>query len=179
MFTWYKNSAVCLAYLEDLPSDVDFKQGLARCRWLSRGWTLQELIAPKHVEFYDQTWTKRTTKLASTTVLAEATGVNEGVLANIAGLAHLPVAQRMSWVSRRQTTRAEDIAYCMLGIFDIHMHLLYGEGGKAFIRLQEEIAKQTCDLSLFAWTAPPPKLSSDPHKEFSLRHLKSLPAATG
>src|SRR2546423_1330339 len=60
MFTWYKNSAVCLAYLEDLPSDVDFKQGLARCRWLSRGWTLQELIAPKHVEFYDQTWTKRT-----------------------------------------------------------------------------------------------------------------------
>jgi len=60
----------------------------------------------------------------------------------------------MSWISKRQTTRIEDMAYCMLGIFDIHMPLMYGEGAKAFLRLQEEIAKQTCDLSLFAWTTP-------------------------
>lgn len=163
MFAWYKNSAVCLAHLEDFPGDVFFEQGLARCRWLSRGWTLQELIAPQHVEFYDQTWTKRATKLDSTKLLAKETGVNERVLADCAHLAHLSVAQRMSWVSRRQTTRAEDIAYCMLGMFDIHMPLIYGEGDKAFMRLQEEIAKQTCDLSLFAWTAPPPEPSSDSH----------------
>src|SRR5438045_1186489 len=86
MFAWYKNSTVCLAYLEDLPGDVDFEHGLARCRWLNRGWTLQELIAPQHMEFYDQTWTKRTTKLDSTTLAAKATGVNTGVLADSAHL---------------------------------------------------------------------------------------------
>ncbi|KAF2492468.1 HET-domain-containing protein [Lophium mytilinum] len=162
MFAWYKNSAVCLAYLEDLPASVDFENGLASCRWVSRGWTLQELIAPQEVEFYDQAWTKRTTKRASADLLAKATGVQEAVLADSAYLTNLSVAQRMSWVSRRQTTRAEDIAYCMLGIFDIHIPLVYGEGDKAFKRLQEEIAKQTCDLSLFAWLAPLPEPSSDP-----------------
>jgi hypothetical protein len=160
MFAWYRNSAVCLAYLEDLPGDVDFAQGLPLCRWLTRGWTLQELIAPANVEFYDQTWTKRTTKLLAAAFLADTTGVSGGVLADSYLLNFLPVAQRMSWVSRRQTTRTEDIAYCMLGIFDIHMPLIYGEGDKAFTRLQEEIAKQTCDLSLFAWKAPPPEFST-------------------
>ncbi|KAF2815755.1 HET-domain-containing protein [Mytilinidion resinicola] len=163
MFAWYKDSAVCLAYLEDLPTEVGFEEGFHSCRWLSRGWTLQELIAPQNMEFYDQAWTKRTTKRASTKLLAKVTGVQEAVLADSTNLTSLSVAQRMSWVSRRQTTRAEDIAYCMLGIFDIHIPLIYGEGEKAFMRLQEEIAKQTCDLSLFAWAAPPPEPSSDPH----------------
>ena len=156
MYAWYKNATVCLVYLQDLPHDTTFEHGLARCKWLTRGWTLQELIAPRHVDFFDQVWTKRTTKLASTKLLATATGVDEAVLAGKAPLGRIPVAQRMSWLSQRRTTRIEDMAYCMLGIFDIFLPLIYGEGEKAFLRLQEEIAKQTCDLSLFAWTAPPP-----------------------
>ncbi|KAH7063798.1 heterokaryon incompatibility protein-domain-containing protein [Paraphoma chrysanthemicola] len=158
MFAWYKHAAVCLVYLEDLADDVAFDTGFAGCKWRTRGWTLQELIAPQHVEFYDQNWTLRTTKVVSKAVLTAATGVSEDVLHDSALLARLPVARRMSWVSRRQTTRVEDMAYCMLGIFDIHMPLIYGEGEKSFVRLQEEIAKQNCDLSLFAWKAPRPPL---------------------
>jgi hypothetical protein len=66
------------------------------------------------------------------------------------------IAQRMSWASRRETTRSEDIAYCLMGIFDVNMPLLYGEGTKAFVRLQEEILKRSYDYSLFAWTTPKP-----------------------
>ncbi|KAH7076176.1 heterokaryon incompatibility protein-domain-containing protein [Paraphoma chrysanthemicola] len=153
MFAWYKHAAVCLVYLEDLAHDVAFDTGFVRCKWRTRGWTLQELIAPQFVEFYDQNWTLRTTKIAAKTVLTARTGVSEDVLLDSALLARLPVARRMSWVSHRQTTRIEDMAYCMLGIFQIHMPLIYGEGEKSFVRLQEEIAKQNCDLSLFAWTA--------------------------
>jgi hypothetical protein len=66
------------------------------------------------------------------------------------------IAKRMSWASRRETTRSEDIAYCLTGLFGVNMPLLYGEGEKAFIRLQEEILKRSNDHSLFAWTAPKP-----------------------
>ena len=161
MFAWYKHAAVCLVFLEDLADNVDFNHGFASCKWPTRGWTLQELIAPQHLEFYDQNWVKRTTKLESRAVLTAATGVSEEVLEDSALLPRLPVARRMSWVSRRQTTRLEDMAYCMLGIFDIHMPMIYGEGEKSFVRLQEEIAKQSSDLSLFAWKAPPPEQSGD------------------
>jgi len=163
MFDWYKHAAVCLVYLEDLADNVDFDHGFVNCKWPTRGWSLQELIAPQHLEFYDQNWIKRTTKLESRAVLTAATGLSEDVLEDSALLARVPVAQRMSWVSRRQTTRLEDMAYCMLGIFDINMPLIYGEGEKSFLRLQEEIAKQNSDLSLFAWKAPPPEQSSDDH----------------
>ena len=163
MFAWYKYAAVCLVYLEDLANDVDFDHGFTSCKWHTRGWTLQELIAPRHLEFYDQNWIKRTTKLQSRAVLTAVTGVSEDVLEDSVLLARLPVARRMSWVSRRQTTRLEDMAYCMLGIFDIYMPLIYGEGEKSFVRLQEEIAKQSGDLSLFAWKASPPAHDSDSH----------------
>jgi hypothetical protein len=63
----------------------------------------------------------------------------------------------MSWASNRQTTRVEDIAYSLLGIFDINMPMLYREGEKAFIRLQEEIIKKSNDLSIFAWKPGDPK----------------------
>jgi hypothetical protein len=74
-------------------------------------------------------------------------------LTNNADLLEVPVGKRMSWTSSRRTSRVEDLAYCLLGIFDLNMPLIYGEGEKAFIRLQEEISKQTNDLSLFAWTS--------------------------
>lgn len=121
------------------------------CRWFTRGWTLQELIAPSRMGFYNSKWEFVGEKSALKHVLAEITQISESVLENSAMLPTIPVAQRMSWASSRVTTRPEDMAYCLLGIFDVQIPLLYGEGEKAFIRLQEEIVKETNDFSLFAW----------------------------
>ena len=114
---------------------------------------MQELIAPKIVEFYDQAWRLRGTKADLTQAITTMTGIDIKVLSDSSILSIIPIARRMSWAADRQTTRLEDIAYSLMGIFDINMPLLYGEGEKAFIRLQEEIVKETNDLSLFAWQA--------------------------
>ncbi|KAK2468543.1 hypothetical protein H9L39_20189 [Fusarium oxysporum f. sp. albedinis] len=155
MFRWYRDSTICLVFLSDLPADVAFEEGFPGCNWLNRGWTLQELIAPRNVEFYDETWKLRSSKLEDERLLSRVTGIDTFVLQDSAKLDQVVVAKRMSWAARRITTRVEDMAYCLLGIFDINMPMIYGEGSKAFIRLEEEIAKQSCDLSLFAWTAQP------------------------
>ncbi|KAK0752765.1 heterokaryon incompatibility protein-domain-containing protein [Schizothecium vesticola] len=129
---------------------------LARCRWFTRGWTLQELIAPRLLGFYNSTWRFQGEKSTLAPELSEITHISPRVLTNAALLATIPVAQRMSWAATRQTTRAEDLAYCLLGLFHVQIPLLYGEGGtKAFVRLQEEIIKESNDLSLFAWRTPP------------------------
>lgn len=154
MFQWYGASKVCYVYLPDLDPSVSVN-AMADCRWFTRGWTLQELIAPRKVLFYDSSWTLRGTKASLAKELSLITGVGEDVLHNgtLGILSTIPVAQRMAWAARRTTTRLEDIAYCLLGIFDVNMPMLYGEGEKAFIRLQEEIIKETNDLTLFAWEA--------------------------
>lgn len=158
MFQYYRDAVVCYAWLADLPatnSSVASKADFAACRWFTRGWTLQELIAPTHVEFYDEAWTFRGTKSELSSIITEITSISVKVLRNPDSLMSLSVAQRMSWASNRQTTRVEDMAYCLLGIFDVSMSMLYGEGSKAFARLQEEIAKDTNDLSLLAWKVAP------------------------
>ncbi|KAI1388094.1 HET-domain-containing protein [Hypoxylon trugodes] len=126
------------------------RKELGSCKWFSRGWTLQELIAPYHIQFYDKDWNCFGSKLQLASVLSWITGVDTRVLSG-KPLESVLVGRRMSWASNRTTTRVEDMAYCLLGIFDINMPLLYGEGKKAFIRLQEEIIKSTHDLSIFAW----------------------------
>lgn len=158
MFRYYENAAFCIVHISDLSSSSDpatlsleFESQFTRCRWLTRGWTLQEMIAPREVLFYDSTWTYRGSKNDWKSLLSKETGVDESILDSGTALRTIPVAQRMSWASRRRTTRTEDMAYCLMGIFDVNMPLIYGEGSKAFIRLQEEISKQTYDLSLFAW----------------------------
>lgn len=161
MFWLYASSVVCYAYLSDLDpqGDVDAEHStsqFSRSRWFRRGWTLQELIAPKIVEFYDRDWTFRGTKVDLSRVVSAVTGIDGDVLCNSSALSQIPVARRMSWAAGRETTRLEDIAYSLLGIFDVNMPMLYGEGEKAFIRLQEEIAKETNDLTLFAWQAVKP-----------------------
>ncbi|PVI05215.1 hypothetical protein DM02DRAFT_502300, partial [Periconia macrospinosa] len=156
MYRWYEESAVCLVYLNDIePLGSKFtmeeaKNAFARSRW--RGWTLQELIAPRNVQFYFQDWTFMGDRNQFGEALSSATGIPTFVLEN-GDLNEVSLANRMSWGASRQTTRIEDTAYCLLGIFDIQMPLLYGEGEKAFIRLQEEILKTTDDYSLFAWQA--------------------------
>ena len=158
MFQLYASSVVCYAYLFDLDRNggVDAENltsQLARSRWFSRGWTLQELIAPKNVEFYDRDWKFVGTKVDLSRAVSTVTGIDIDVLYDSSALFQIPVARKMSWAAGRQTSRLEDKAYSLLGIFDVNMPMLYGEGEKAFIRLQEEIAKETNDLTLFAWQA--------------------------
>ena len=157
MYSWYQAAKKCYAYLADVPANVDTKMlssEFADIRWFKRGWTLQELIEPSDLIFFSRDWIEVGTKSTLHDVLAEITGINVGILTGVMDLESISVAKRMSWASRRAVTRIEDIAYCLMGIFDVNMPLLYGEGQKAFIRLQEEIMKHSDDQSLFAWTDP-------------------------
>ncbi|KAK3944376.1 HET-domain-containing protein [Diplogelasinospora grovesii] len=154
MFRWYAESAVCYAYLSDLEADKKHDGTVEKyrhCRWFTRGWTLQELIAPRRLGFYNRKWEFQGEKQDLGAELAEITKISKRILGDSSLLQTVSVAQRMSWAAGRQTTRTEDMAYCLLGIFDVQIPLLYGEGSKAFTRLQEEVAKESNDLSLFAW----------------------------
>jgi hypothetical protein len=154
MFRWYRQSAVCYVYLADVEHVIDTEDAgkLAHSRWLTRGWTLQELIAPRKVRFYDRSWCLIGSKSERDIreCLTAATGIEASILLG-GQLEYVPIARKMSWAAGRSTTRVEDAAYCLLGIFDVNMPLLYGEGKKAFIRLQQEIMKVSDDHSLFAW----------------------------
>jgi len=164
MYQWYANSKVCFAYLVDVKANdgMNRRETLTRpprrvdhppwmeSRWFTRGWTLQELVAPPEVEFYSHSWKFLSTKKSSSWHIRNLTGIKMEVL-ETNNLSSASVAQKMSWASRRKTTRKEDMAYCLLGLFDVNMPLLYGEGEKAFLRLQEYIAASSTDHSLFAW----------------------------
>jgi hypothetical protein len=147
MFTWYQQASVCYAYVDDVQL-----HHFDKSRWFTRGWTLQELLAPSNVVFFVAGWTRLGTKLSLAAQITKITGIDSEILLDQRLLKKRSVAQRMSWASRRETTRPEDTAYCLLGIFGVNMPLLYGEGENAFIRLQEEIVKFADDQSLFAWS---------------------------
>jgi hypothetical protein len=158
MFRLYRESVICFTYLADLSSSPGIPDGtdsnhwaFAQCRWFTRGWTLQELIAPESIEFYDEAWKLVGNKAELCDLLADVTRISKDVLRGTESLQTIPVGVRMAWAANRETTRVEDRAYCLLGIFDINMPMLYGEGSKAFIRLEQEVAKETNDMSLFAW----------------------------
>lgn len=151
MYRWYQQADICFVYLEDLPSDEAIEEGLGKCRWPTRGWTLQELIAPSNVKFYDSEWRLQGHKSDLQAPLARWTNLPGDLLLGRTPLEYYAVASRMSWASRRNTTRIEDVAYSLLGVFDVNMPLLYGEGEKAFQRLQEEIIKKKSDLSILGW----------------------------
>ena len=153
MYRWYDNAGECYAYLSDVKwsphsleqSRISFAQSL----WFTRGWTLQELLAPSFVIFFDREWRDFGTKSTLATEISTVTGIKHDDLYSRVDVC---IATKMSWVSRRVTSRIEDMAYCMLGLFDVNMPLLYGEGEKAFVRLQLEIIKKSDDESIFAWT---------------------------
>ena len=136
MFTWYQQASVCYAYVDDVQlHDFD------KSRWFTRGWTLQELLAPSNVIFFVAGWTRLGTKFSLAAQITKITGIDSEILHDQRLLRKRSVAQLMSWASRKETTRPEDTAYCLLGIFGVNMPLLYGEGENAFIRLQEELVK--------------------------------------
>lgn len=197
MFAWYRQADICFAYLADIDTpNATSKVSIEKSRWFTRGWTLQELLAPRQVIFYNSQWSEigRREPDAVTPdnslfleVLVKATGIPSSILcrfdADPCGLSDFdgegrhdmrlfngtcqvcsrkdtfPVflnerfsnAQKMSWAARRVTTRREDQAYCLLGLFSVNMSLLYGEGDNAFLRLQEEIIRKSDEASLLAF----------------------------
>ncbi|KAI1778913.1 HET-domain-containing protein [Hypoxylon cercidicola] len=162
MYQWYKESDVCYAYLSDVGDEFPYVADLPRhgmkqvSRWFHRAWTLQELIAPRKLIFYNREWVEighRSWEKIATTV-SEITRIPEEIIQGVETLYPYSVAAKMSWAAHRSSTRLEDRAYSLIGLFDINMPLLYGEGDKAFVRLQEEILKETDDHSLLCWTVP-------------------------
>ncbi|KAK1624059.1 heterokaryon incompatibility protein-domain-containing protein [Colletotrichum phormii] len=155
VFRWYQNATVCYVYLSDLPAQkpgrLDYL-AFKSTKWFTRGLTLQELLAPRLMEFYDCDWNEVGTKCSLEYLLHKKTGIRRYVLSHDPPISSLPVAERISWASPRKTTRQEDIAYCLLGIFNIHIPLLYGEGDRAFVRLQQEIIRNSEDMSILLWT---------------------------
>ena len=160
MFRWYRDASTCYVYLSDVSvsdalicdDSIKAPPSLRKSRWFTRGWTLQELIAPKSLHFYDANWKSIGTKQQLIDELVKITGIPRLYLRNRLLLSMASVAQRMSWAAQRVTKRSEDMAYCLLGLFNISIPLIYGEGGdKAFIRLQEEIMRKTPDDSILAW----------------------------
>ena len=177
MFQWYKQSTICYAYLTDVivPPNTDVilssQDGFVKLnpclgdivsesRWFARGWTLQELIAPKEVRFFAKDWAFLGSKTHSQFVphhlkpalnedLVEITGILDMFLVSD-NLSQASLAQKMSWASRRDTTRTEDVAYSLLGIFGVNMPLLYGEGERAFLRLQVCQSSQTLKKAMCA-----------------------------
>ncbi|KAL2681119.1 hypothetical protein Neosp_008723 [[Neocosmospora] mangrovei] len=180
MMSWYEKSERCYAYLADVQSGVsedELQASFANSSWFTRGWTLQELLAPAYLVFYSSDWSMIGTRNDWADRVSRITRIDRRFLSDLqitvddyigfltspnthkiqiprlkTRLMEASVAERMSWASRRETTRVEDKAYCLMGIFDVNMPLLYGEGDKAFFRLQQEIMKTSDDQSILAWS---------------------------
>lgn len=155
MYRWYAEAKECYVYMSDVgvPNLSTHKklEQFASSVWFTRGWTLQELVAPKTVLFWNRKWEYLGSKEALNTCLEDITGIDSDVLSGEVKPSQYSISQRMSWAARRSTTRAEDRAYCLIGLFNVSMGMRYGEGEKAFRRLQEEIMKSSDDHSIFAW----------------------------
>ena len=164
MYQWYRNAELCLAYLRDVSSKPEESTGplyeaflleVRNSEWFTRGWTLQELLAPPEIVFVSNQWQPIGTRNGYATLISNITNIDYHAILHQTPPETWSVASRMSWASKRRTSRVEDEAYCLLGLFGIHMPLLYGEGRRAFKRLQEEIVRTEDDESIFAWEADP------------------------
>ena len=135
MFDWYHNAKKCYVYLSDVENNAVDEDGQSsqrwnavfkKCRWFTRGWTLQELLAPESVEFFSKEGKWLGDKKTLGCTIHEITGIPINALSE-SRLSEFSVADRFSWTANRQTTREEDEVYCLLGIFNIHLPLIYGE----------------------------------------------------
>ncbi|KAE8382963.1 HET-domain-containing protein [Aspergillus bertholletiae] len=159
MFQWYQNAERCYIHLADVEGPYRQETEITQLtytldgkasRWYTRGWTLQELLAPTNVVFYNQRWQRIGTKVQLLEEISDITKIDE---INLISLNIKPtcIGQKLSWAAERMTTRIEDMAYCLLGLCGVHMPLLYGEEKNSFRRLQEEIIRTSADMSIFAW----------------------------
>ncbi|KAI0334142.1 HET-domain-containing protein [Cubamyces sp. BRFM 1775] len=154
MHAWYAQAAVCFAHLPDVPPDdniYELASAFRRSVYFTRSWTLQELIAPKRVIFVASDWTVLGEKEDLAELLEEITGIDRHVLTFHRPLADVSIACRLSWAAGRNARRLEDKAYSLLGLLEIHMPMMYGEGEKAFTRLLQAILKEKCDHTVLAW----------------------------
>ncbi|KAI6005391.1 heterokaryon incompatibility protein-domain-containing protein [Pisolithus marmoratus] len=186
MYQWYRNAQVCYAYLHDVDGSTfptqrnnnKFRESNGWPEWFVRGWTLQELIAPKQVEFFNKDWVLIGSKRRLGPTLQAITGIPFQVLRDGLASKRLSVAQIMSWAADRKTTRVEDRAYSLLGLFGVNMPMLYGEGSKAFRRLQLEIIRESNDHSIFAWNPRVLRLGSvlatSPRDFQDCHHIKKV-----
>jgi hypothetical protein len=170
MFRWYRLAKVCYVYLSDIErtcqlrdSDLPYPNGsigdrmvsvLSCSEWFTRGWTLQELLAPSYVEFFDASW-YHIGKLGDiAAIISQITSIDAELLLGRKNMKDYSVAQRFAWASKRRTSREEDEAYCLIGIFDVSLDARYGIGGLAFQELQKAILHSgRADDSLFAWNS--------------------------
>ncbi|KAI9162746.1 Vegetative incompatibility protein [Paramyrothecium foliicola] len=163
MFRWYSDALVCITYMSDVRKNPGIgaeaqifydSQTRKPSVWFTRGWTLQELLAPRKMQFYDMTWEFLGTKEKLATALSQITRIKREYLTGAEDFRSACIAAKMSWMAGRETTREEDMAYSMLGLFNVNMTPQYGEGMGAFMRLQDLLIAKN-DESLFAWRAPP------------------------
>ena len=181
MFSWYREATKCYVYLSDVSAiRFDGDDQLSRktwelefsaSRWFTRGWTLQELIAPRTLEFFSKERCPLGDKNTLELAIHGITAIPVEALRRVRPLHEFSVDERMSWAKERKTTRQEDAAYCLLGIFDIHMPLIYGEGRKkALIRLRKEIreAQNIASGLVQRW---PNDFLQEPSHRLSMMHL--------
>jgi hypothetical protein len=170
MYTWYRDAGICMVYLVDVPGRTEQTIGqpstqieaFKKSRWFTRGWTLQELIASSRRQFFASDWSMIDDIVPSGHVghdfvdlISDITHISEVILRDRDKLQSFCVAERISWAAHRQTTRPEDAAYSLMGLFNVNMPILYGEGVRsAFRRLQDEIIKTSFDQTIFAWRGP-------------------------
>jgi len=152
MFRWYRDATKCYVYLSDVStgkhsrsSELLWEPAFRQSRWFTRGWTLQELLAPRTVEFFSRDGKRLGNKSSLEQQIHEVTGIAIQALQG-GVLSEFSVDERRSWAAKRQTTIEEDQTYCLLGIFDVYLPLIYGEGKEhAFRRLQDEIDRRSGD----------------------------------
>lgn len=129
MYSWYRRSTVCCVYLSDFSFSVDqcgtsgirshaFLDEFKQCQWFGRGWTLQELLAPFNEEFYDKHWHYIGDKVDLASQISAVTGIDQRYITEWKSISKASVTARMSWASERETTRLEDQAYCLMGLFE-------------------------------------------------------------
>jgi hypothetical protein len=159
MFRWYRNATKCYVYLSDVStnknsqlSELPGESAFCRSRWFTRGWTLQELLAPISIEFFSQEGIRLGDKESLQLQIQQITGIPIGVLRGDP-ISQISIDTRVAWIANRETTKEEDLAYSLFGIFDVHLPLLYGESIiNALRRLVEEIERS---LSVSQHGKPP------------------------
>ena len=170
MFSWYVRAQECYVHLSDVSVSYErpshgsarFEEEFTRSQWFTRGWTLQELLAPRRISFYNLNWIFIGVKSDLLDEVSKATNIEKRYLSEPG---YACVAQKMSWLSHRKTSRIEDMSYCMFGLFGINLPLLYGEGERAFNRLQLEILRKSTDESIFVFDPEPAMHSRMAHAQ--------------
>jgi hypothetical protein len=150
MYRWYRNAAKCYVYLSDvsvLEVDKPWMDGLRNSRWFTRGWTLQELIAPVAVDFFSAEGHLLGNKRSLELEITEITGIPTEVLRG-RPLGDFSPSERFSWAKNRETTEEEDLAYCLLGIFDVFMPLIYGEGETNALKRLDKLVNESLNDNL-------------------------------